>query len=101
MKFNFNEPLLGLDLKPVMQEGKEANLGKMLGNHINGMTGEGDSIKIRGWGIKMWSGEDIELDESDLEVLRGLIKKLPMATHLIRGQALVLLNRKPAPEIGG
>lgn len=90
---DFNTSLLGLDGKPVLDEAKqEITLGKMLANQI-AFSGKGDALKLFGWAQKMYAGETLDLDATDTETLKTLIKDNEQLTILAKAQLLNVFSK--------
>lgn len=91
---DFNGKLLALDGKPVLDETKqEITLGKMLANQI-AFSGKGDALKLFGWAQKMYANEVLDLDATDTETLKSLIKDNDQMTILAKAQLLEVFNKK-------
>ncbi len=85
---NLNLPLKALDGTPVMEGLNELNLGKSLaGCLIQGQSK--DPLKTYEICMKLSAGDEVQLDSSDLEAFKKLIKENPLATDLLKGQALL------------
>lgn len=93
MKINFNKPVLALDGKPVQNGANgETTLGQILSQAI-ASHGKGDALKLFGWAQKMYNAEEIEVDESDLSVLKELINNPELGlTNLSKAQMLRVCN---------
>lgn len=90
---DFNGSLLGLDGQPVKDEAKqEITLGKMLANQI-AFSGKGDALKLFGWAQKMYAGETLDLDATDTETLKTLIKDNEQLTILAKAQLLNVFGK--------
>lgn len=87
-KLNFNFSLKGLDSKPIMIENKEANAGKVLAQQLF-QNAEGDALKQTEWAYKLYNGEELDLDSSDTELLKGIINK---PNNFVAGIKYQLLN---------
>lgn len=85
---DFNQNLLGLDGKPVKDsDGQELSLGKLLANQI-AFSGKGDALKLFSWAQKIYAGEPLELDKSDENTLKELIKNNEVLTIMAKAQLL-------------
>ncbi|WP_343524512.1 hypothetical protein [Pedobacter sp.] len=84
MKVNFNKPLLNLD-------GSESGemLNKLLSN-ILAQANEGvtEPIKFFDWAIKIFNDGEVELDNTDSEVLKSFIKNHKQLTVFAKGRLL-------------
>ena len=80
---NLNKILLDLDGKEI----ENANIGKIVAQTLV-QNPKGDALKI--WHIagKLHKGEELELDKSDEEMLKNLIKESETLTILTKAQAL-------------
>lgn len=90
---DFNVALLGLDGKPVQDEtAQQITLGKMLANQI-AFSGKGDALKLFGWAQKMYAGETLDLDATDTETLKTLVKDNEQLTILAKAQLLKVFSK--------
>lgn len=83
MKINMNMPILGLDGKEL----PESNIGKLVAQILAGSS-KGDALKYFHWAQKLYSGEALDLDPSDAELLKNFIKDSEQLTILAKAQAL-------------
>jgi hypothetical protein len=86
MKINLNHNLLGLDGKEIA----ESNLGKLIAS-VLASSNKGDAAKMWHWATKLHAGEELELDPSDVETLKGFIKENEQLTVLSKAQVLACL----------
>lgn len=77
MKLNFNWNLKGLDGKEMVNN----NAGKVLANALAAQN-KGNSIKLHDWALKLWNGNAIEVDNTDVDVLLALIEESEFLTVL-------------------
>lgn len=87
MKLDLNKPIIGLDRKPM----ENSNIGRELAPAL-AFAKTGDALKLSGWADKLYNGEEIELDKSDLIVLEKFIKEHPGITNLLESQILLELK---------
>lgn len=87
MKLNFNFQFKGLD----KNELKGESAGKVLAAYLSS-SNKGNSIKLWDWALKLYNGEEIDLDPTDLDVLVGLIETAENLTVLAKGQILLYIN---------
>ena len=83
MKLNFNFNLTDLDGQPI----ENANAGKLLANTL-AQQAKGDALKFWEWALALNKGEIINLDTSDLTVLKNFIKESDALAILAKGQLL-------------
>ena len=83
MKLNFNFNLTDLDGLPI----ENANAGKLLANTL-AQQAKGDALKFWEWALALNKGEIINLDTSDLTVLKNFIKESDALAILAKGQLL-------------
>lgn len=90
MALDFNQNLKGLDNKEIKDEkGEFITLGKMLANQI-AFINKGDALKLFNWAQKMYAGEVLELDPTDTDTLKTLIKDNEQLTILAKAQLLAI-----------
>lgn len=78
-----NVSILGLDGKEL----PESNVGKLIAQVLV-QSNKGDALKIWHWAQKLHAGEELDLDPSDKEMLKNLIKDNETLTILAKAQAL-------------
>jgi hypothetical protein len=89
MKINMNVPILGLD----GQDLPESNIGKLIAQVLV-QSSKGDAVKLWFWAQKLFTGEELELDPTDVEILRNFIKDSESLTILAKAQALACFPSK-------
>lgn len=90
---NFDRPLKGFDGKP---EGSDLKLGQLLARVLGSEDSNDklDFVKIAGWVKLLWNGEDLSLDKSDLEKLKGIIEKTKGLNVWLKAQAFEVLEEE-------
>jgi hypothetical protein len=89
---NFNKPLFDLAGEPIAPvNGKEQTVGAWLAPALSGHN-QGDPLKYFAWAVSMYNGGDLNLDESDLSVLKEFIKTATTLSNLVKAQALQIIN---------
>lgn len=83
-----NVPILGLDGKEL----PESNVGKLIAQVLV-QSNRGDALKIWHWSQKLYAGEALDLDPSDRETLKNLIKENDTLTVLSKAQALACFEK--------
>lgn len=87
---DFNVALKGLDGKELKDEKDQPiTIGKMLANQI-AFSGKGDALKLFNWAQKMYAGEALDLDQTDTDTLKALIKDNDQLTILAKAQLLAI-----------
>ena len=81
-----SKAIFGLDGKEL--EG--SNLGKLVAQVLV-QGNKGDALKIWHWAQKLHAGEPLELDPSDAETFKNLIKENETLTILTKAQALACI----------
>ena len=81
MKLDFNFQVKALDGKDIQGEGGSA--GKILGGFLSAQN-KGNSIKLYDWALKTWNATPLEIDDTDADVLIGLIETTEMLTVLAK-----------------
>jgi hypothetical protein len=83
---------LNFDLKDLAGNAiPEANCGKIVANALS-QNAEGDALKYWGWATKLYNGEVLDLDASDVQTLKGFITTSKTLTVLLKGQVLLLFK---------
>lgn len=83
MKIQLNKNLVGLD----GQEIDQSNMGKLLATILSS-SNKGDALKFWSWATKLHSGEELDLDPSDMETLKNFVKDSEQLTILSKAQIL-------------
>lgn len=86
-KVNLNFAFKGLDGVEMI----ETNAGKSLGQALASAT-KGDPIKHWSLAKRMYDGEILEVDESDLTLVKEFVKSSEGFTALAKAQMLDVLN---------
>lgn len=79
MKLNLNWNLKDLDDKEI----PSANVGKVIGQAI-ASTNKGNSLKLDDWARTLWKGKDLEIDNTDVEILLALVENNETLTILTK-----------------
>lgn len=87
MKLNLNFQFKNLDGTE-----HEAHCGQQLASHLANAS-QGDSLKLYGWAKKLYAKEDVELDDSDKEVLKEFVKSHQHIPNWIKAQTLEVINK--------
>lgn len=88
IKVDLTAPLEGLDGVALSDNTTQA---RVLANSL--VSGpEGDAIKCYDWGVSLYKTGMIEVDASDLETLKGLVKSNQRLANLAKGPILKTLN---------
>lgn len=82
-KVDLNKAIKDLDGKEI--EG--SNLGKLVAQML-ASSNKGDALKYMAWAMKLHSGEALELDPTDKDVLKNFIKDHEQLTILSKAQML-------------
>lgn len=80
---NFNKNLVDLDGKEI----ENANIGKIVAQTLV-QTSKGDALKVWHIASKLHKGEELDLDKSDIEMLKSAIRDSETLTILTKAQAL-------------
>jgi hypothetical protein len=86
-KIDLNKAIKDLDGKEI--EG--SNLGKLVAQMLV-TASKGDALKYMAWALKLHSGEPIELDPTDKDLLKNFIKDHEQLTILSKAQMLECFN---------
>ncbi len=98
MKINTTIELKQLDGKVLKNEVNEpVKLGKILANII--VSNEtGGKMKLYELGTKLYQKDEVEVDSSDLILLKGAVETCKLYNALILGQCALILNELPKVE---
>lgn len=86
MKINLNKNLNGLD----GQEIKDTNIGKIVANAL-ASSSQGDALKLMTWATKLYNGEQLDLDPSDLITFKEFVNSNQNFNLLLKAQVLETL----------
>jgi hypothetical protein len=89
-KFNFNKPILKLDGQPFVNPStnEEMNLSEEVGSLLARQRKSDDPLKLYIWATKLHQKDEIELDKSDIEKVKKIIKSDELTSALIQAQML-------------
>lgn len=87
MKLDLNFALKGLDGKEI----GDSNAGKLVGNTLVAGT-KGDALKYYDWGRKLYAGEALEIDRSDLDKIKTFIQESEAMTILAKAQIIEAID---------
>lgn len=87
MKLNFDFAFMALNGEVV----KDGNAGKVLASHV-ASGNKGNSIKLWDWALRMYNHQDIELDNTDFDVLYALISENETLNVMAKAQLLNYMN---------
>lgn len=93
MKIDLNKPLKALNGEIIKNDKDEP---VMIGQTIAGvmvMQTKGDILKYFGWATQLYQGKAVEMDKSDINVLRGFIENSDNMTILLKAQALEIIEK--------
>ena len=88
-KINFNIPFKGLDDKAVVENAQELNIGQILASRI-AYSNRGAG-KLMFLGFDIYKGHELELDNSDISLLRNFVEEDEAMTNLLKYRILELL----------
>lgn len=91
MKLSFEKPLLGIDGKEILDNNDPLSMSKIVANlFANSQTQE--PAKYVDWAIKIWNGQEIEVDRSDLEKIKTFITTHQGLSNLARVRILEVIE---------
>jgi hypothetical protein len=98
MQLDFNKPLLTLDRKPAKDQfSEEVVLNKLLAGQLAN-SNKGDATKLVFLAQKMFDGEVIDVDKSDVEVLKNFINNSEHLTNLMKAQMVEVIDDAKVAE---
>jgi hypothetical protein len=89
-----------LNIKFTNLEGKlieESNAGKMIAGAL-AASNKGDALKQWSLAQRLYTGEPLELDPSDIQLLKDFVNSNEGFTNLAKAQILEVLSREPKAE---
>lgn len=87
MKLNLDLPVTNLAGEAI--EG--SNLGKIFAD-VLARSSKGDSIKLMDWALKLFNGQEIEINSEDSLLFKNLVEQNEEITILVKAQILKLLK---------
>ena len=87
MKIDMNIPLCGLDGKQI----DDKTIGQAVASLLVSEGKSKDPLKLLEWAEKLYKGEVIDLDTSDQETFKELIRGNELMSDLTKGRALMIL----------
>lgn len=84
MKINLNKSIIDLSGKEI--EG--SNLGQLLAQMLASASTKENAVKMYYWAQKLYVGEEIDLDPSDLSILKSFVENNEQLTVLAKAQIL-------------
>ena len=88
MKIDLNKSVLDLDGKEI----DNANMGKIVANFLVNES-KGDPLKFWEWALKLNKGEVLDLDKSDQDTFKTLIKETEKLPIITKAQILEQLQK--------
>lgn len=87
MKLNFNKLLQNLDGSEV----ENSNMGKLLANVLS-QANTGEPVKCWEMSLKLFKGDELEVDTTDKEMLEGVIKASQNLSNAGKAQLLLVFK---------
>ena len=87
MKLNFNRSLQNLDGSEV----ENSNMGKLLANVLS-QANTGEPVKCWEMSLKLFKGDELEVDTTDKEMLEGVIKASQNLSNAGKAQLLLVFK---------
>lgn len=84
MKINLNKSIVDLSGKEI--EG--SNLGQLVSQLLASSSSKENTIKMYYWAQKLYAGEEIDLDPTDLSIFKSFIEGNEQLTVLAKAQIL-------------
>ena len=93
MQYDFNVPLYDLAGNIITDpKGDDITIGKLISNALVNQS-KGDALKFHSWAIDMYNCQTINLDRSDVKMLREFIETNETITVLGKAQIFELLDK--------
>ena len=87
MKLNFNKSLQNLDNSEI----ESSNMGKLLANVLS-QANSGEPVKCWEMALKLFDGQELEVDTTDREMLESTIKASQGLTNAGKAQLLLVIK---------
>jgi len=88
MKINLNKPIVDLSGKEI----ENSNLGQLLSQMLATASSKENTIKMYYWAQKFYAGEELDLDPTDLSILKSFIEGNEQLTVLAKAQILEVIS---------
>jgi hypothetical protein len=88
MKINLNKPIVDLSGKEI----ENSNLGQLLSQMLATASSKENAIKMYYWAQKFYAGEEVDLDPTDLSILKSFIEGNEQLTVLAKAQILEAIS---------
>jgi hypothetical protein len=88
MKINLNKSIVDLSGKEL--EG--SNLGQLVSQLLASSSSKENTIKMYYWAQKFYAGEELDLDPTDLSILKSFIEGNEQLTVLAKAQILEAIS---------
>lgn len=92
MKINFATPFLDLEDNEVVENGATLTLNKVIAPVMASQNEGVDVMKFYDWSRGIYKGGVIELDRTDLEIIKNFIKDSKQLSVLAKGRLLEALT---------
>lgn len=99
MKINFALPFKNLEEEEIVENGKTVLLSKVLAPVMASQTEGVDVLKFYDWSRSIFKGETIDLDRTDLDIIKNFIKSNKQLSVLGKGRLLEALEIDQTPVI--
>jgi hypothetical protein len=88
MKINLNKSIVDLSGKEI----EESNLGQLVSQLLASSSSKENTIKMYYWAQKLYAGEELDLDPTDLSILKSFIEGNEQLTILAKAQILEAIS---------
>jgi hypothetical protein len=95
MKVNLNKQFKSLDGKEFPTD--DSNMGKVLASALSS-SNKGNSIKLFDWSMKWFNKQEVEMDDTDFDVLKGLVESAENMNVLCKAQLLAEFEKIKKPK---
>ena len=84
---NLNEAITSIDGTQIKENDKPVTLGMLLGQQLAG-SNKGEALKFYDWAVSLYKGDEISVDDTDLEKIKTFVKDSEQLTNLAKAQIL-------------
>lgn len=88
MKINLNKSIVDLSGKEI----ENSNLGQLVSQLLASSSSKENTIKMYYWAQKFYVGEELDLDPTDLSILKSFIEGNEQLTVLAKAQILEVIS---------
>lgn len=97
MKLDFNQVVIGIDGKEIIEDGKPVKLAPLLAN-LFAQANSQEPAKFIDWAVKLMGDGKIEVDKSDSEKIKNFVSAHNGLSNLGKCRILEIINAAKEDE---